>query len=83
MALNRHLLAFLQSQSEFKGFDTFQMMIFLYENMSPKKGEIAPPEVEQPSLPDSVAPPVSNRSNVFISYSHENKEELARSLESS
>jgi hypothetical protein len=85
IALNRQLLAFLQSQPEFVGFDTYQMMIFLYENMPPKKAETVPPEIEPPSQPDSsqpdsVAPSTSNRTKVFISYSHENKEERDRLL---
>lgn len=80
MALNRQLLAFLQSQPEFKGLDTLQMMVFLYDNMPPKKGETAPPETVPPSQPDSIAPPASNRTKVFISYSHENKEERDRLL---
>jgi hypothetical protein len=81
IALNRQLLAFLRSQPEFEGFDTYQMMVFLYENMPRKKGETAPAEIEPPSQPDSVAPPpASNRTKVFVSYSHENKEERDRLL---
>lgn len=83
MALNRQLLAFLRSQALFDGFDTFQMMVYLYENHSPKKGDVIPaeaPDLDIPltEQPDPTEPPGSNRTKVFISYSHENRHELER-----
>ena len=80
IALNRELLTFLQSLPQFEGVDTYQMMVFLYENMPPKRGDITPPEVYEPKQTDSVVPLISNRTKVFISYSHENKEEMERFL---
>jgi hypothetical protein len=80
MMLNRQLLALLQSFPEFDGFDTLQMMAFLYENMPPKKGNIISTGVQQPQQLDFVVPPINNRTKVFLSYSHENKEEMSRLL---
>ncbi|GLV54361.1 hypothetical protein KDH_12090 [Dictyobacter sp. S3.2.2.5] len=83
MALNRQLLTFLRSQALSDGFDTFQMMVYLYENHPPQKGVAAPvetalPETPSKEQPEFVEPPSSNRTKVFISYSHENRDELER-----
>jgi TIR domain len=53
------------------------MMVFLYEDIPPKKGGTPPAETQQPN---SVIPPINNRTKVFISYSHENTEEVKRLL---
>jgi hypothetical protein len=79
-ALNRQLLTHLQSLSQFEGFDTFQMMVFLYESIMPKKGDVVstnPLQLEEPAF---LVPPINNRTRIFISYSHENKEEMQRLL---
>ncbi len=78
ITLNRHLLAHLQSLPQFSSFDTYQMMVFLYETMPPKKGGRGTTVTPQPEQPDSVPSPISNRTKVFISYSHNNKRELER-----
>lgn len=80
IALNRQLLALLQSHPQFEGFDTYQLMVFLYENMPPKENNEVPPEAHLSKELDSVEPPLSNHTKVFISYSHEDKEDLARLL---
>jgi predicted nucleotide-binding protein len=48
--------------------------------MPPKKADIAPAEIQEAKQPDSVTPPINSRTKVFISYSHENKGEMARLL---
>ena len=80
IAVNRQLLTFLQSLPHFEGLDTHQMMIFLYENMPPKKVDTSPTETQEPKQPDSIVPLISNRTKVFISYSHENEEDQQRLL---
>jgi hypothetical protein len=80
IALNRQLLILLRSLPQFEGFDTYQMMAFLYETVPPKKGDIAPAETQEPKKPDSVVSLIGNRTKVFISYSHENEDELHRLL---
>lgn len=89
-AMNRQLLAYLRSLPEFDGVDPPQMGTFLYETMPPQKGdttstETQPPkkgptssETQPPKQPDSIIPPINNRTKVFISYSHENEEEMRR-----
>ncbi|GHO91703.1 hypothetical protein KSF_017510 [Reticulibacter mediterranei] len=80
LELNRQLLAHLQSLPQFDGFDTLQMMIFLYECMPPKKGSAPPKSIHQQKQIDPVDSSNNNRTTVFISYSHENQEELNRLL---
>jgi TIR domain-containing protein len=65
---------------QFEGFDTHQMMKFLYENIAPKKEDAIPTEIRKPKQSDAAVPPINNRTKVFISYSHENNEELQRLL---
>lgn len=79
-ALNRQLLIFLQSLSEFNGFDTRQMMMFLYESIPPRKIDMVPIEVQQPKQFEPATAPISNRTGVFISYSHDDKDDLERLL---
>ncbi len=76
--LNRQLLAHLQMLPQFAGFDTHQMMVFLYQKLPPLKGEQAPNTMPEPEQPDPAPSPVSNRIKVFISYSHKNKKDLDR-----
>ncbi|GER89806.1 hypothetical protein KDW_39680 [Dictyobacter vulcani] len=83
MALNRQLLTFLRLHAQFEGFDTFQMMVYLYENHPPKKEIVSHQEIQYPDIspeeqPDLTEPPGSNRTKVFISYSHENRDDLER-----
>ena len=81
LALNRQLLVHLQSLPQFAGFDTFQMMVFLYESMLPKKEGAIPTETQKPE--QSIVPPASpasSRTKIFISHSAENKEEFQRLL---
>ncbi len=81
IALNHQLLSFLQSLPPFNGFDTRQMMIFLYEQMPPRKGDVVfPTEPQKPEELDLPIFPLNVRTKVFISYSHENEEELNRLL---
>ncbi len=86
IALNRQLLTFLCSLPQFEGFDATQMMVFLYENLPPiKKGDVIPvkvqqADVKQPNGANLVIPPISDRTKVFISYSHYDKEDLDRLL---
>ncbi len=83
-ALNRQLLTLLRSFPQFEGFDTLQMMMFLYENMPPKKVDMTLPEVQangqSPSSLVPITPPINNHFDVFISYSHEDKEDFDRLL---
>jgi hypothetical protein len=86
ITLNRQLLSFLRSLPQFEGFDTMQMMVFLYENMPPvKKEDTAPTEMRPLNVRQTeeivvVASPISNHAKVFISYSHDDKEDLDRLL---
>jgi len=91
IAMNRQLLAYLRSLPEFDGVDPPQMGTFLYETMPPQKGDTTPiesqppkkggaipPESQLPKQPDSIIPPINNRTKVFISYSEANEEEMRR-----
>ncbi len=85
IALNRQLLAHLRSLPQFEDFDTFQMMVFLYETMPPKRISALPVdtqrfEEQQSKQSDLVAPPMSNRAGVFVSYCHADKDDLNRLL---
>jgi len=63
LALNRQLLALLQSLPQFAGFDTQQMGSFLYDCLPPGQPEVV-------TLP--------SRTKVFISYSHKDAKHLER-----
>jgi MoxR-like ATPase len=53
LALDRQLLAHLRTLPEFSGFDTQQMMTFLYDCCAPEVKPTDPaPEVEIPAVPD-------------------------------
>jgi hypothetical protein len=85
IALNLQLLNLLRSLPQFENFDTYQMMVFLYENMPPKKVGVLPSEIphtdgQLPEKSDVSIPPISNRAGVFVSYSHDNKHDLDRLL---
>ncbi len=76
LALNRQLLALLQSLPEFVGFDTRQMMVFLYMCLPPSGVD----PVASPTAKESVAEVTTsaNRTKVFISYSHKDAKYLER-----
>ena len=76
LALNSQLLALIQSLPAFIGFDTRQMMLFLYTCFPPSGiNTVAPPTAKE-----SVAEVTSsaNRTKVFISYCHKDAKYLAR-----
>jgi 5-methylcytosine-specific restriction protein B len=50
LAMNRQLLAVLQSLPEFAGFDTSQMMHFLYDAFPPKSADDEEEEVQEVSV---------------------------------
>jgi hypothetical protein len=76
LALNSQLLTLLQSLPEFTGFDTRQMMLFLYMCLPPSGIDtIAPPSAEEPVTEVTTS---VNRTKVFISYCHKDARYLER-----
>src|SRR5436305_2294323 len=65
LALNRQLLTLLQSLPEFVGFDTRQMMLFLYMCLPPSGVEAIAPSSAKES--GAAVTPSANRTKVFIS----------------
>lgn len=76
LTLNMQLLGHLRSLSEFAGFDTRQLMLFLYTCLRP--GETvtqAAPTIKEQSIETAST---SQRTKVFISYSHKDAPLLER-----
>jgi TIR domain len=76
LALNRQLLMVLQSLPEFAGFDTRQMMIFLYMCLPPSGIETSAPPLAKEAV--AAVTPSANRTKVFISYCHKDAPSLER-----
>jgi predicted RNA-binding protein with PUA-like domain len=63
LARNRQLLKLMQGFAEFEGFDTHQMMMFLYDNFRPA-GKVDEPDEEFEDMPENIPEELQQLMNI-------------------